>query len=372
MAAKFNGTSRKWERVVELLNSTYDQPDIEGARVVYSAMAAHRLPGQPVWLLVIGPSGSGKSESLNTLDGLPGVHMIDQVTKRTFISGLVDNEDAGLLPRIGPEGVLIVPDFSTILELNRDERGSILADLRKIYDGRLTKEFGTGQSRSWTGRITLLAACTEAIDRQQTVFQSLGERFVRLRLPRPDGIRAGLSAMAQGLDRAKPLREAVHSLLDSLPRENPELPETIRHSLASLGDLVARGRTEITRSSYGNKEIIDVPQPEGATRVTQQLAQIARGSALLGGRTVVDGADLQVARRVALDSLPRARRRVLDGFIAGSSSLAPALPASTKLYAQEELAALGLLDSSRNALRHGYRLSELARRLLVDAGFNLE
>src|SRR5439155_25508543 len=87
--------------------------------------------------------------------------------------------------------------------------------------------------------------------------------------------------------------------------------------IAELADFVAIGRSPVERDP-SSKEIIGggVEYAESATRLSQQLFQLARGLALLGGRHLVTDDDLTSIRRVAFDTLPprRARliRRLLD------------------------------------------------------------
>jgi hypothetical protein len=80
-----------WQRIENILRKHHHQPDTEAARILYSAVAAHRLEGVPVWPMLVAPPGSLKTELLNALEGLPGVHVIDNVTPQTFISGQSKN-----------------------------------------------------------------------------------------------------------------------------------------------------------------------------------------------------------------------------------------------------------------------------------------
>src|SRR5262245_13216091 len=175
----------QWQNVEATLLRHYSKPDLLAARALYAAIAAHTLKGQPVWPMLVGPPGSMKTELLNGLQGLKRVEFVDQVTAQTFISGhIVEGEPdvpAGLLGRIGSDGILVYPDFSTILAMKAEAKASILADMRRIYDGQLRKEFGTAnnlKAREWKGRITFAVATTPDVDKQYSIFQSLGERFV--------------------------------------------------------------------------------------------------------------------------------------------------------------------------------------------------
>lgn len=294
---------------------------------MYACVCAHRLDdGNPVWPMLVGPPGSMKTELLNGLRNWPNTHRIDTLTPQTFISGQIretanpDDPPAGLLHRIGNNGIILYPDFSTVLAMRPEHRASILADMRRIYDGELRKEFGTAENlsaRQWQGRLTFAVATTPDVDRQYSVFQTLGERFVMIRWPRAGGREAALAAMQQrGDDPRNELIAAVDGLRDSLKSIYPRVSREIRNQIAALTEFTTRARTQVPRSGY-NKTVFYVPEAESATRLAQELMQIARGSALMDGRGDVNEGDYQIAVRVALDCVPAARRTILDCLIAG-------------------------------------------------------
>jgi hypothetical protein len=359
------GVAEAWEDFKRVLKRHFYEPDIDGALALYAGAAAHFIHGTPVWPMLVGPPGSMKTELLNGMDGLGTTHFIDQITAKTFISGQIQHHKSstvppGLLHRLGPHAILICADFSTILSMNRNDRASILSDLRRIYDGRLGKQYGTPgnpQWREWRGRITFLVGSTPDVDRHYGVFQALGERFVMIRWKRPGGVDAALRAMNQNRNAAKAEgKAAVHRLMKSLPPGvNPTLTPEFQEKIAAIGEFVVRGRTVVPRDR--SKVILDLPEPESATRLPQQLAQLAKGSALIGGRSVADETDYAVARRVAFDCIPGVRRKVIDALITGGEY---PLPHSTLTYVKEDLEALGLTDDDC--------FSELAEDLLRRGG----
>jgi hypothetical protein len=308
-----------------------------------------------------------KTHLLDGFDGLSHFYAIDRVTPQTFISGQLDahgngNRDASLLHRIGNQGIIIYPDFSTILSMKRDDKGAVLADMRRIYDGKLRKEFGIAEGShppEWRGRITFVVAVTPEIDRYYSVFQTLGERFVMIRWPRAGGVEAALRAMDQEIAQAKgALKNAIHALFNGLPTGEPCLPESLKYQIAALSEIAVRGRTHVPRGY--NKDIIYVPEAESATRLAQQLAQLAKGLALVMGRTKVCPEDLRVVRRVGLDCIPPTRRKIIDGLHKGAKLADLGIPYSTLSYAKEDLGTQGLLE--------GDSLSPLAGELLLKAG----
>ena len=91
-----------WDALQAVLLAHYHEPDLEAVRALFAAVAAHHLPGQPVWLMLVAPPGSMKTELLEALDGLSTVHLIDRVTPNSFLSGQVarSRAPASLLHRL--------------------------------------------------------------------------------------------------------------------------------------------------------------------------------------------------------------------------------------------------------------------------------
>jgi hypothetical protein len=141
-------------------------PDPGGVEVTLATVAANLMPGDPLWLLLVGPPGSGKTEDLNPLSGLPHVQVASTLTEAALLSGTPAREKAkgaegGLLRKIGEFGILICKDFGSILSMHRESRAAVLAALREIYDGSWTRHLGTdgGRTLAWAGKIGMLAGC---------------------------------------------------------------------------------------------------------------------------------------------------------------------------------------------------------------------
>lgn len=386
MSGKDTSAAPRWRTIADTLCKHYQNPDVEAAQILCSVLASHALKQfSPAWCLAIAPPGSMKTDLLESFRGLPGVHFVDEVTTNTFLSGKVDEKErkrkkpASWLHRIGNDGVLIAADFSTFTS-NPKTLPTILAQLRRIYDGNFSREFGTDENieeRSWTGRLTLFAGAVPDIDGHYSLFQRLGERFVRVRWPRAGGVEAGLQAMEHTPKVMAELRQAVRALLHPIlsnPQTAPRLPEEIKRRIASLSEMVALSRAYIERDDR-TRVATGIPVAEGNTRLPQELCQIARGSALLDGRGEVNDDDYRLVCRAAFDSLPPARAAVLKAVIEAHSPYSLGLPKITASRALEDLELAGVLVKTAPDFRAGNlegqrRLSEMAAELLKAAGFS--
>jgi hypothetical protein len=365
------GSAASWQSVTQILEQNYTNPDLDAARVLCAALAAHSLKQfPPAWCLAIAPPGSLKTVLLESFRELPIVHFVDEVTTNTFLSGKIDERQkrtkpASWLHRIGNDGVLVAADFSTFTS-DPKKLQVILAQLRRIYDGHFSREFGTDENmeeRSWKGRLTLFAGAVPDIDGHYSLFQKLGERFLRVRWPRAAGVEAGLQAMDHTLEITEELRCAVHRLMSPIVSEKqaaPYLPDEVKVRIANLGEFIALARTYVERDGY-SREADGVLVTEGNTRLPQQLCQIARGSAVLAGHPEVNAEDYKLVRRAAFDSLPPARIAVLQAKLAGKSPFSLDLPKVTVERALEDL-------KLAKVLKEVGGFSDYAGKLLLDAG----
>lgn len=371
-----------WSEVERFLSANFLNPDIAAAKIIYATVASHRINRHaPAWLLPIAPPGSMKTELLKSCEGLPGVHLIDEVTENTFISGELDRPGhertvpASLLHRIGEDGIIIVPDFSTILEMNSDKRGKILSQLRRIYDGQLRREFGTSENldeREWKGRITLLAGTTPEVDRYYSVLGALGDRFVQTRWARAGSHEAALRAMEQGVEVSVNLKKLVREFL--LPTvgqrtvQPPEVPSDLMMRLAHFSEFIVHARAYVPRSS-GGREIDGLPQIESNTRLPQELIQIGRGWAALMGHERLTDADFELVIRAGWDTIPPARKIILVALARGQKPYSLGLAGSVVKRQLEDLDAIGLVRKEEDVENEiSYFLSDKANELLTSAG----
>jgi hypothetical protein len=329
-------------------------PDVGPLYAMLGAIAANYTAGDPVWLLLVGPPGFGKSELINAAVHLQELHAVSVLTEAALLSGTAKRDrtqqsSGGVLRKMGQFGILSFKDFTSLLSMQKDQRATVLAALREIYDGSWTRHVGVdgGQTLHWSGKAGLIGGSTPAIDAHHAVMAALGERFALLRVPEGDEeARAdkALDHAGHEIEMREELSGAVRGLFAGLtfPRHRPTLTEPETRFLISLASLVVRCRSAVDRDPQ-NKEITLIPGAEAPTRLIVMLSNLFGGLLTIGLQR--DEA-WQIVRRIGLDSMPALRRRCLETLAAATdalstSSVATAIdhPTSTVHRSLEELAA---------------------------------
>jgi len=371
--------SKQLADLVETFRRWLYLPDPGALMIVLAAAVANRLHGDPVWLLLVGPPGCGKTELIQPLAALPTFHQAATLTEASLLSGTPkrergDNATGGLLRTIDQSGVILLKDFGSVLSMPREPRAAVLAALREVYDGTWTRHLGTdgGKTLTWTGKAGLIAGCTPALDSHHAVMASLGERFLLYRLPEISADKLADSALAhvgsEGAMRTE-LTQAVTLWFNnlSIPRGLIPLGDNDRQFLVALSTLVVRCRSAVERD-YRSREIEFVPEAEAPGRIARTLAQ------LVGGMTVAGvSADerRRLARKVGFDCIPALRRRALETLATSvepksTNNIAEALdhPVATVRRSLEDLAAHHVLVRSPNGpgKTHFWELSNWTRK----------
>lgn len=337
-------------------------PDPGSVLFALASVAANRGPGDPLWSLLIGPPGSGKTESIQPLAALPDVHPAATLTEAALLSGTPKKDTAngakgGLLRVIGDYGIVLLKDFGSVLSMHRDARSSLLAALREVYDGSWTRHLGTdgGRTLHWEGKVGMIAGCTPAVDSHHAVMSSMGERFALYRLPPVDEAAqaaAALRHIGHEADMRAELAAAVRDVLGAADLE--VLGRTAgddQGRLIDLATLAVRCRSAVERDGY-SREIEAIPPPEAPGRLALVLLRLLNGLRAIGAD---EPAGWRITAKVALDCMPANRRAVLEHLVAAgdtcsTSEVAERLgwPTSTARRALEDLTAHHVLHREKH------------------------
>jgi hypothetical protein len=388
-----------FDPIETLLNASFYEPDFQALRIAMGVLKSHYLAlGDAPWLFMVAPPGSGKTTvGILGSAGLPGVKELGNLTENTLVSGFYGHDAPGVLEKFGEtlqfkiekgqlvvnngptkdttlfriingNAIILIKDFTTILSMRRDKRAEIISQLRELHDGKYEFDRGTGVTKSWEGKLTVLAAVTPDVDRHYAVLSTLGERFLKVRWSRPNYLagRAALDQQGQEKSIRTGIQGKVKELFEASATVAPTLAPPLVQRLIALADIVAYGRTHVT---WEQNQITYVPEPEANTRLTKQLGTIGKGIAALRGKSVVGDEEMADIVRVALDSLPPGRRRML--FAQDPTQVTSDSPASTTKRTLQDCEALRLLetDAKGNTCRTEFlieRIKEAGLQLHTD------
>ena len=148
------------DEVLSIFNDCFALRDNSAVYVTLGAIAANLLKGRdPVWLGLVAPPSSAKTELLNSLSRLSFVHDVDTFGPAGLLSGTPKKDKAkdahgGVLRKVGDFGVLLFKDFGSLLDLRHEHRSDMMAALRRIYDGQYTRQIDAegGRTLEWRGK----------------------------------------------------------------------------------------------------------------------------------------------------------------------------------------------------------------------------
>ena len=331
-------------------------PDPTPVLAVLGAIAANYLDGDPVWLGLIAPPSSAKTEILNATSMLRDVVQAATVTPAGLLSGTPKkqhdkNARGGLLRQIGEFGIIVLKDFGSILAMHPETKAEILAALREVYDGAWTRHLGSdgGRTLAWKGKIGLVFAATEVIDAHHSVIGSMGDRFLLSRLAPA----AGKLQFSRALDHVgattKQMRTELAEAVARLFAGRRAEPQPISNEeIEQIGDIISlavRLRGAVARDR-GSREIEAIYGAEGTARIGLALERLLAGLGTLGVERKIA---LEVVKSVALDSVPPLRRRAYDcvckyrNVETSDVAIELNLPTVTTRRILEDLAAHGLV-----------------------------
>lgn len=303
-------------------------PDVSTLYVVCGTIIANTLRGYPVWLMLVGPPESGKTELLKPLVALDSVKECGDIAGKgallsgTSIASRSSNATGGLLNSFDKNrGMLIMFDFArTVLAGDPRETRMILGALGMLHDQHYKRELGVdgGCSLSFDGKLGYIAACTDVIDHPDNhqANAEMGDRCLYYRYRESEGFHEIGKALdlPDATSKSAEIQNAFleWAALQDLCWEREELPRPLdqeeRDSIRVMAQFSARARSGVFRDRF-SKEIQGISRAALGPRLANSLAQLLRGTERIG---CTREESWRVLSHVTMDSIPQVRVEVLD------------------------------------------------------------
>jgi len=331
-------------KLASALQSHLYFPDPGPLYAVCGSLVANTMRGYPVWLMLIGPPESGKTELLKPLLNIDGVRECGDLSgKAALLSGTRNKEKAsdatgGVLKDMNKgkdgnyRGALVMLDFArTVLASDPASMRATLGSIGMLHDQHWQREVGTdgGRTLSFVGRIGFLAGCTDVIDHpdHQQANAEMGERCLYYRYPVSDGYHEISSALDNPDGTAKSdqiadlfIEWVIQTDMDWNEVAPPRaLEPEEKKMISALAQFCARGRSGVYRDRFNKNEIAGSSRAALGPRIANTMAQLLRGMERCG---CTPGEIERVLRQCALDSLPAVRAGVIAALQQGLRSLA--------------------------------------------------
>jgi len=272
---------------------------------------SHKLPGPTIWAMLIGASAGGKTAYLKALTTI-GEISIDDLTKNSMLSGYKSHdtdENSQFADKI-KNNIWYIYDLSMLMSKHHEERSAILSQLRMIYDGKLTKPYGTKKVlEADTSHNTLICASTPAIDRTLLEDQILGTRFIQYRMPPGnrklimdiiDQTRQDIVAMDGSLKRG------VADWWEEIRIDEYEPNEAETEALHRLSEIATILRTSVDVDKSGEPANIATSEEPG--RFYNQIRKMYSSYRILG---LTEEESIPLIRKLCIDNINPIRLKLL-------------------------------------------------------------
>jgi hypothetical protein len=309
--------------------------------IIMAAAIDPKTKGTHLWLLDVGPPSSGKTALLKYLKQFKFFYQMDKWSATALVSGAIDEETrepiGGLLVDIKGK-TLVNKDMTLLLQMRYDTKAEILSQLRSLFDDYLDYGYGNTKTRVHIdARIGFLAGVTSVIDNELKFFRALGERFIfyRLRESEEEASRRAIQNQPFEHQMDLDMTEAINGFLKYIqPNLDKEInvADVFKEQIITLASYVALLRTSVKVDIIRpNMPDIQVSETEYRTRLAGQFLKLAKNLALIHDRDEVTPIEMEMVKRVAMDTCPQERLIILKHMKPGMAVTIPTLTTHLQL-----------------------------------------
>lgn len=271
----------------------------------------------PTWVFLVGASSGGKSSVLEPFKSLDATFFIDDMTANTLFSAFKAGKgvETSLVYMLPPNGLVIMTDFTMLLEKDEETAKKIMSQFRLIYDGKMKTFAGNAQNNDWEGRFGLVCGVTSAVYEKQQQYAAVGERMIYYVLDQPDRLKATEMAY-KNMHKTEEIKQEIGAAYNQfmatieIPQERQHIDEDVVRDLMALAEFATAARSSVSRNKFQRDRLIQVNFLEMPMRMFKQIMNVAQGLVVLN-RGGLKPEDKRLLYKIALDSIPRTRMQVL-------------------------------------------------------------
>lgn len=313
-----------YEKVIKIYKKWIYMKDTIAIDLALATAITRKSELVPLWIIMIAPSGSGKSELIKPLEDKkqpPTTEIMSKITPNTFLSGVSKKKenyvDFAETLENNPK-LFLTPDFAQFIKLDSKDKAQVWAQMRDIYDGFIERKAGLGVSKKVGGlRVNWLICSTPVIDSELLVHQELGTRELIYRFDKDDVDKQDLmdrvwnNSSKMG-EMRKELQFFVRSFIDkkeSAGLREIEISDNVKKEIMVMAKTVSILRAATESDNYTG-ELTNFVYEEMPTRILLQLKSIFIGLKNLDEK-YTDQKALLVMERLVLSSIHPIRLRII-------------------------------------------------------------
>lgn len=306
-----------FEETLEIFEKWADmKPDlVDVLKIMFAVVLSVKVPGDPIWMYIVGPAGSGKTMLLMSLSENSRCIFRSRITAHTLVSGFQRNYDPSLLPKLNKK-CFVWKDFTEVLEMR--DKDEIYSTLRGAFDGSVIRTYGNGVERVYKNlHFSMLAGTTPAVHGDKKAM--LGERFLQFEIfskgdeDTTDQIKAAMDDVGFEDQMIAEIQIAATRFL-ARKVYIPEVPDWVKKRIIALSQLTSILRAVVEREQFGDRQVLYIPSPEIGTRLAKQLLKLVQFLALVEGHKKVEYEDYKMIERTAADTSRKMYLRILQSI----------------------------------------------------------
>lgn len=339
-----------------------DQDMIDALKVMLGVALSNDMPGDPLWLYLVGASSSGKTQLLSAFAGSPRCLFVSNVSSHSLISGFrgENGSDPSIIAR-AKDLTVIFKDFTEVLQKPEVLRNDLFGILRGAYDGSVSRPFGNGVVREYKDLyFTVLAGVTHTIHGFNNT--SMGERFLKFQFKASSKARtdALLSSAIGNVGKEKTIETALQDVISAFLEKKldikmlPVFPDKYYARLKALVQLIAHLRSSVERDPRSG-DVTFRPALEMGARLAKQLVKLAMMISIVEGHRDITDSIYSLIERIAIDTAYGFHYDIVDAVMNIGSGTATRdaiakyihMPASTLFRRFDDLNVLALVKGKK-------------------------